>query len=70
VVSSIERELLRATGEELVGGDQDQIGGLVGKANDLPEQEWNQLSQGARDWVNKNVQAINAEEPVKGFPAD
>jgi hypothetical protein len=72
-MGSIEKELLKATGEETRGDDEQKkayIKRVVKKANGLAEDKWNKLSQDAQQWVNDNVKAINAKTAVTDFPTD
>lgn len=63
----IETEIRKAT-KVVAGKDrQEYLAKLVQKANELPEDEWDELSKEAKKWVNVATKAYNADAAIPEF---
>ncbi len=69
-VNLIEQELTKATGVEKSEGQDDQTYylNLIKAVNDLPDADWDKLSEEAQDWVNNGVDCAEANELIDDFP--
>lgn len=72
MANAIESELLEATGLKKKVGEtfQKLAARLVGAVAEMPEDEWDKLSDEAQAWHNAGSKAINANKDVARFPAD
>lgn len=72
MANAIESELLEATGLKKKVGEtfQKLASRLVGAVAEMPEDEWDKLSDEAQAWHNAGSKAINANKDVARFPAD
>lgn len=71
-MSAIEKELVKVTKFKKTKGDDDQtyFQKLIAAADDLPDEDWDNLSKEARKWVNDGTKAINRGEAVAEFAED
>lgn len=68
-MSAVEQELLKATGlkRKKAEKDQDYFVRLTGAVQDLADDAWTKLSDGAQMWTNAAAKSINKEEEIEGF---
>ena len=69
-MSKIEAELVKATGVKPKAKEdrQDFLDRLIKKVQDLPDDEWEGLSEAGQKWVNAGAKAVNADKAVAEFP--
>jgi len=69
---TIEAELTKATGLKKKARESKArwAGRLVRGAQDLEDAKWEKLSEGAQQWVNDAVEAMNEENDIPEFPSD
>lgn len=72
MANKIETELLEATGLKKKVGENFQkfAGRLITAVHELAEDDWNDLSDDAQDWINVGAKAVNRDKDVAKFPAD
>lgn len=70
--TKIETELLEASGVRKKVGEtfQKYAHRLMSACLDLKQDDWDQISDDAQDWVNKGAKQYNADKDIPNFPAD
>ena len=70
-VVGVEEELLTHTKIKVKGkkeSDARYRARLVRAGSNLEDGDWGSLSEGAQEWVNAGVEAINEKDPIADFP--
>jgi hypothetical protein len=74
MTSAIEQELIKATKFKTPKGGykhrQDEIAALAKAAVRLSDDDFDELTNGAADWVNSAIKAINDKADIRDFVAD
>jgi hypothetical protein len=68
-MANVEKEVQKVTGLKLAGKSREKNLPLaVQKLNDLPDDEWANLSEATQEWANKAIKAVKAKKEIPEFP--
>lgn len=70
---SVEKEVLKASGEEPQGKKEDRkeyLMRVIRAANDIAEDVWEEVSEGAQDWLESAINAVNKKKSPPDFPGE